>query len=316
MARFTKDQMRDELRTIFLFEAAHITRGAGRAAAEAFIGFTPEGLWGARVFLPEDYLKADPMKVDLSRFAISETFDLAYDFAFRPSKSNFLNDGSNELIAFMHGIPRGAGGSGYGGITTHPFMTPEGCCQIVADAAFARWKLEGAEPKDFGNVGGISFSTRELGLLANMSEGAVRNALADKSENGLSAIPGEKPVKVSRDEARRWLHGRRGFLKAPGRPRDDAFVREQLAAVRTVRELSNFLSGHLSGYDDLYWQEQDDGIYDWHEKVDAWENGKIPTDLNEIRAFARAIDVDVPLFVGKVYEVIERREAAVQGGQS
>ncbi|CAX25024.1 protein of unknown function [Methylorubrum extorquens DM4] len=300
MTRFTKEQVRDELRTIFLFQAAHIEIGAGAAAAETFIGFKPEiGEHGFR----RSFLEEDTAKVDLSRFPISEEFELAYDFAFRPSRANFFNDCGN-LLNFMKGVPRDAPESFFERVSRH-YLTPDGFCQTVAEAAHARWKLEKAD-KVFTDASTVTFTTRELGLLANMSEGAVRNALADKSENGLRALPGEKPVKVSRDEALRWLAGRRGFLRAPDRPRDDASVRDWLAAVKTIKDLKEFLSVHFSAFDDLDVPQ---------EKVEAWEAGNIPSDLNEIRDFAKAIDVDVPTFVGRVMEAVERRDAA-QGGQS
>jgi hypothetical protein len=69
----------------------------------------------------------------------------------------------------MEGLPR------IGSVAdadTHQFMGPDGRCRIVVDVVHARWKLQWDEL-------GHSLTTRELALLANMSEGAVGNAMAD-----------------------------------------------------------------------------------------------------------------------------------------
>ena len=183
--------------------------GQGPVAAERFIGFPPGDA--------DEYCHRSPADVDLSQFQIASAFERGFDFAYRPSVMNTL--GSHEiqdLTVFMLGTPR-SGGVSSGG-ETHPYMTPDGLCQTVADAAHARWKLEW----DSLGAGRHTFTTRELALLANMTEGAIRNALSDKSENGLRAVPNSKnPVLVEHAEAWRWLKGRRGFIPSPQRPRDD-----------------------------------------------------------------------------------------------
>ena len=302
MAEFTKSEMLDELRTLFLFNAAYIEVAFGKEAAEALMGFrTP-----TEDAVQCSYLWQDASKVDLDRFPISKDFERAYDFVFSPSGEE-IGDIHGRLQAFMRGIPRDLIPSLYERIE-RTCLTPDGLCQMVADAAHARWKLEEADGPNglFADASSLTFTTRELGLLANMSEGAVRNALADKSPSGLTAIPGSKPVKVSRDEARRWLVGRRGFRAAPDRWRDPKTVHGRLAAVRTIDDLRTFLTGYLVRFDDLK-------IWSWPSgdvQVDAWKAGDIPTDRKKIRDFAEAIGLDAPTFVGRVMEAIERRDAA------
>jgi hypothetical protein len=88
MGRFTKEQMLDELRTIFLFEADHVLISAGEARAEAFIGF-PAGEDG-------EYLNEPPKKVDLGLFSsITGSFERGYEFAFNRSRLN--NFGEHEV---------------------------------------------------------------------------------------------------------------------------------------------------------------------------------------------------------------------------
>lgn len=82
-----------------------------------------------------------------------------------------------------------------------------------------------------------------------------------------------------------------------------ARTRDRLAAVMTAKDLAQFLNAHLDAFDDLAIREWPSGT------LDAWKAGQIPGDLNEIRRFAKAIDVDGPLFIGKAVEVIERQTA-------
>jgi hypothetical protein len=302
MAKFTTDEMRNELRTIFLFEADHVAMGAGYEAAERFIGFPMDDR--------QNYCAMEPEKVDLGRFPIAKLFDHGYDFAFRPTVMSSLDSSEvQDLIVFMLGTPR-AGGISLGG-QLHPFMTPDGLCQTVSDAAKARWKLE-VEPD-----AGEDFTTRELALLANMTEGAIRNALADKSENGLRAIAGSKnPVLVEKAEAARWLKGRRGFIPTPNRPIEDPFLREQIKNAQSAEALGQLIGqcvrlatkASKSVPTGLGWQPGE---------LEAWISGNARFDLDRAKALAAVLDLDVPLFVGKALEVSLRREATeAHGGRS
>lgn len=80
-----------------------------------------------------------------------------------------------------------------------------------------------------------------LALLANMSEGAVRNAMSDRGEGGLRASPGSKPVEVPFEEARRWLAGRRGFVASPRRLSENRAVFDRLATVRSATDLGDLV---------------------------------------------------------------------------
>lgn len=299
MARFTKEYLLNELRIIFLFEADHIAIGAGEAAAENFIGIP----------MPADgqYCFESPEKVELQRFSIADKFLRGYDIAFAPSVL-IAFDGSEfqDLIVFMNGTPR-VGGIGAGG-ETHRFMTPDGYCQMTADAAFARWKLEWDE----SGVGSHTFTTRELALLSNMTEGAVRNALADKTENGLRAIPASKPVSVEHDEALRWLRGRRGFVPLPKRASEDHFLTEHLRDIRSPEALGKIIGRRFwtafgspeAAPDALGWSI---------DETERWCDGSFRFDEARARQLAHALDLDVPLFVGKALEVSLRRNTTSHG---
>lgn len=284
--------MLDELKTILMYTADHIIMGKGHAAARQFIGFET-GETGEYCF----HSIAD---VDLTQFQIANKFANAFDFAFFPSVTNAIDESDfQDLIVFMHGTPK-AGGISSGG-ETHIFMSPDGHCQTVADTALARWKLE-------FDGGGHTFTGRELALLADMTEGAVRNALADKSENRLHAIPGTKnPVMIEHADALRWLKGRRGFTPFPDRPINDRVLRQQLHATETSEALGQLirqrlLATHKSMSDvpvAFGWEAAD---------VGHWIAGTQTFDAEKARALAHVLDLDVPLFVGKALEVTLRRD--------
>ncbi len=301
MDRFTKDQMFDELRTIFLFEADHILMGAGEEMAERFIGFPLGG--------ETEFLALSPSKVDLSRFTIAGSFDRGYDYAFRPSLTNTLDESEvQDLVVFMLGTPR-TGGIGSGG-TQHRFMTADGYCQTVADTVLARWKLEWDVRMRH------EFTTRDLALLANMTEGAVRNAMADKTENGLRASPGVKPVRVEYDEAKRWLSNRRGFIPTPSRPREDAVLHEMVAAAKTTKDLGQVIRRRSYVFDINNPPDLASAGFT-AEEIKAWEDGSFEFDVGKAARLAEELDLDPPLFVGKALEVSLRRNCPVtEGGQA
>lgn len=293
MGQFTKEAMLDELRAIFLFTADLIMLGAGTEAAEQFIGLSYEKLPG------DSFCHAPAEWVDLSRFPVVRRFEQAYEFAFRPSVlTDIGGDDIMDLMSFMLAAPR-SGGVGCSE-EHHAYMSPEGLCRTTVDLAWARWCLGG-----YQEAAHTTFTTRQLALLANMSEGAVRNALADKSENGLKAIPGSKPVAVDLEEARRWLKGRRGFVPDPGRASEDPVVAERLAAVRTTEQFASLIRQCARVTEGLSYE-------DFIEANRSWTDGTFAFDPAAAQALATTLDLDGPLFTGKALEVSLRRDA---GGQ-
>jgi hypothetical protein len=248
-------------------------------------------------------------KVDLDRFAVTRVFRWAYAAAFTPSVMEW-NGGLEEhdvLLTFMHGLPRIGS---VGGMEAHQFMGPDGFCQTVSDIIHAHWKLEW----DTAGAGGHTFTTRELALLANMSEGAVRNAMADKSGNGLKAIAGSKPVSVEHDEAWRWLNGRRGFFPIPQRPADDRYLNSSLKDLDSAQAFGKFVARLIaldaSGAQSLLtrgWNKAD---------LSAWSAATLTFDHDRAAQLAAALDLDVPLFVGKALEVSLRRDLVEKDDRS
>jgi hypothetical protein len=288
MAKFTKDEMLDELRTIFLFEADHVLLSSGADKAAAFVGFpVGEG---------NEYLNEPPSRVDLGLFSnIVGSFDRGYEFAFNRSRMNTLGEEEiQDLLVFMEGTPR-AGGVSSGG-EMHRFMTPDGFCRIVADTAQARLKLERSSDE--------TFSPRELALLANMSEGAVRMAMSDKGDHALRAVPGAKPIAVELAEAKRWLFGRRGFVPFPEQLVDDRFLTRAIRDAQTAEAFGRLIHQAI-GFQSASELAQERGLP--AAELKAWLEGLYTFDLDRAREVAEALKMDVPLFVGKALELSLRR---------
>lgn len=270
-APFAKSDMLTELRTILLFEGDHLILGRGLDFAESFLGFAPDD--------GSNYCDDDPEKVDLSLFEIARSFDQGYDFAYAPTNPPQIGDHEpQDLIVFMDGVPR-TGGTSMGG-TQHTFMTPAGLCRRVADTVFARWMLE-IENSD-------EFTVRELALLANMSEGAVRNAISNK---GLKASKRGTSTYVERTDALEWIHGRQGFTPMPPDPTDEMAPVNRLLHAGTPQEFAVALQEALlerhpsveQVVSDLDWTEAD---------AQRWLEGDVVAVFADTARLARLLELD------------------------
>ena len=183
---------------------------AGMNAAIAFIGTSLQN--GEPAFR---YI--DPSRVDLRRFPITKTFIDALAFIIHPYSGTLMKgEDVKKLKSFMAGIPRVEAE-----YERYPMQPLEGLCRIIADTAYARYKLEVARRG--------KFSVRELMLLAETSEGAVRRALNQKGASRLSAMPYTKSVRIEYVEAKRWLSAQPGFKSSWASPTGHPNLREMLA---------------------------------------------------------------------------------------
>ncbi len=289
MPRISKDQIRSELRKILLVQADHIANTASLQVAEHFAGFS----------LPEYesyYAETDPNQLDLGRFHATVLLEQCYDYAVNPSVLT-AHDASlvQDLQVFVHGMPQ----ADIGGEIL-PFLTEKGICRTVAELSLARFNLNE----------GFDLSAREIALLADITEGAVRNALADKSDGRLKAIPGTKnPVMIENDEALRWLLGRRAFVPTPQSIDDDRFVAERILKSRSTQELGEIVLR-------LSWSRfgspnEAPTTLGWEKEVfEDWCAGTQAFDKKKAIELANALGIEVPLFVGKIHETTLRRDWA------
>ena len=292
MTRIDKKRIRDELRKVLLIQADHLAITASEAVARNFIGLPlGEGDYY--------YSEMDNPPIDLERFHATYLLETCHDYAFTPSVLTGHDDSLvQDLQIFALGMPPcDAGG------VIHDFLTDRGVCKTVAAASLARFKLDE----------GDDLTSHEVGLLANVTDGAVRNALSNKSEGGLRAIPGSKnPIMIENAEALRWLLGRRGFMPTPESISDDRFLEERIKHVRSTEEFGQILA-RLSwpcfgtpekAPEKLGWQAA---------RFEAWLAGTQEFNETEAQRLAEAFGVDVPLFVGKARETTLRRERASTG---
>ncbi len=293
MKHIDKTRIRDELRKILLIQADHLAITASAEVARAFIGFS----LGEEDFC---YWEMDDAPLELDRFHATYLLETCYDYAFTPSVLTGHDDSLvQDLQIFALGMPPcDAGGE------IHDFLTDKGLCKTVAAASLARFKLDD----------GDALSSHEIALLANVTDGAVRNALANKSESGLRAISGSKnPIMIENAEALRWLLGRRGFMPTPESISDDRFLEERIQHVRTAEELGQILAR-------LSWPrfgspEKAPEKLEWpSNRFEAWLNGSQEFDETEAQQLADGFGIDVPLFVGKARETTLRRDRTTAAG--
>jgi hypothetical protein len=201
---FTKDEMLVELKRAILVQANQIAHAGKVIFALTFIGFE-----SVNPVYP--YCGDDPQQIDLSRFAATAYFDRAYDYAFQVGRYwEFGDDSAQDVMGFIHGAnPQASNGD------CSPLADAEGLCRRAADTAFGRWKLE------HGSV----LTIRELALLGQMREAAVRNSLGKEriaNENGvvmngiaLSWLRQRwdfKSVDIGQDHRESWVANSRALL--------------------------------------------------------------------------------------------------------
>lgn len=181
-----------EIKSALLLLAERIRHIRGENVAEHFIGFPPDNL---------EYGEESINKMDLEEFGGGGFFWLLYHFAvgsvpFAPS-----GDMEKSELRFIINLLRYP--EDIHGEEKQPPEYP--ICQKVLDLVIAREKLSDAENKP-------SFTVHELALLADMTEGGVRNALSNKEltsrrEDGRTVIDWEKAII--------WLPKKRGFRPTP-----------------------------------------------------------------------------------------------------
>lgn len=281
MSRPTLSDVRLELAASLIVQARHIVLVTDSPEkGETFLGCDPDD--------------ARPDRIDLSRFPVAAQIEALHAYAFAPTGDDLYDVNALHGIAHvLSGLPRE---DWDGSVHGFPGQGHPSAMSDVLDAACARAAIDGQEGTWTDDL-----SVRQLALLADMTEGAVRNAISQGGAAGLTAVPGTKPVRISLDEARRWLPGRRGFRPTPTGPSDDPVMNERLRAFARMEQFTDFVARHATrrlgsaealGPDAAGWL---DGSYIF----DAAAAGRV----------ADAIGADRPTFVGKALELALRRDA-------
>lgn len=280
MSRPSLSDLHRELAATLIVQAKHIVLATDSPEqGEAFLGCDPE----------ETRAEA----VDLSRFPIAAGIEALHAYAFAPTSDDLYDvDALHGMAHFLSSLPRE---DWDGSVHGFPNRGAPSALADVLDAASARAAIDGQEGTWTDDL-----SIRQVALLADITEGAVRNALSQSGAAGLTAVPGAKPVRISLDEARRWLPGRRGFQPTPTGPSDDPVMNERLRAFDRMEQLTDFIGRHAT--------RRLDSTEALGAKAAAWLDGSYTFDAAAARNIAEAIGADVPTFVGKALELALRRD--------
>ncbi|EEX14487.1 hypothetical protein CSE45_0879 [Citreicella sp. SE45] len=281
MSRPSLTDLHRELAATLIVQAKHIVLVTDSPdQGEAFLGCDPED--------------ARPEVVDLSRFPIAAEIEALHAYAFAPTGDDLYDvNALHGMAHFLSSLPRE---DWDGSVHGFPGQGSPSALADVLDCASARAALDGHEEEMTPEL-----SIRQLALLADITEGAVRNALSQGGAAGLTAIPGAKPIRVSLEEARRWLPGRRGFRPTPTGPSDDPVMNERLRAFDRMEQLTDFVARHAArrpGSDQALGPN-----------ATAWFDGSYVFDPDAAHRIATAIGADIPTFVGKALELALRRDA-------
>lgn len=276
---FTKDEMLEELRRIARVMANHLAVYGSLEAARLLTGFET----GNEVY---PYAEDDLSRFDLSRFRITDSMSMAYDHAFQVGAPyRFDDSAAQDLDEFRRGASmRSTDGA------TSPMSNPDSVCRIVVDAALARWQLEQ----------GNDITIRELALLSDMKEAAVRNSLSAEGIKVVVRRQGE-PGTVAGDVAYGWLRKRRGFIDSL----DPAMkVENRRAGIRALFQERDFAEAFReilreSGISPADLAARADVKVSF---VSSLAEGKPPIDVEAARRVAATLALDVPIFVGATVE--------------
>ncbi len=276
---FTKDEFAAEVREQLYIQASQISHACSDDAATAFLGFPCEFSAGGCMN------DKDVARIDLPRFPAWNYLGKAFDFAFQVGNSWHYDEDTNiDVVALANGMSISAISG-----ELSPYMVPTSKCRHVIDLAIGRFYLEAGSSQ--------SLTVRQLALLADMSEAAVRNSLsAEKLKTPVDAdvalvwLRGRKgfvPTKAEENREASWLAHTRSYLAAPRFNYGlAAIIRERGLSVEEVSEQSGVALPVLL---DLL-----DGPVD------------LPalSDLTRLGAFLK---LDVPHFVGQAMELALRK---------
>ncbi len=289
-APVTREEVMRDLRKVLKDIASHIlVAGPDSDSAEAILGFEIQ----EKTF--QDVLQIDPEMIQLERFSITAIIDKAYDFAYQvgPRSNRYtIEDGEvQRILTIRHDSPGGVWGLDQGSISDsgdHPI------CRTI-DTAHARW--------EYAYRGALT--VRQLALLANMTEPAVRTSL---SKEGIRTAGGRDKdsglTKISIEDSRRWLEGRRGFVPTLIPEPIDSFYTDDIVNLFKAHGFEAGLENPNWGRS-LYTTAQEAEIDpDWLLEVATGRPAKL--DIDALNRLSEYLFADSPAFVGGLVERILR----------
>ncbi len=288
MPQVAEDQLRRELAAVVVVMSHHIAIWSNDLQLAARFGGWDED--------------AEPKieDVDLDGFWAAKQVLGAYHYAFHPTSDDVHDTQAlYELQEILSGLPRE---DFHGDARDFPSYRGPSAIEDTVHAAHARAAIDGID-----NGLTASLSVRQLALLADMTEGAVRNAMTQSGEARLAAILGEKPVRFEIEEARRWLEGRRGYRATPKGMADDPLMDARLRSFERMEQLTDFIERHARRN-----HEGTEGLaraLGWDARaMSPWLEGCFQFDAKEATDLARTLGADEATFAGKALELSLRRD--------
>lgn len=296
-APFTRDEIIYETRRATVALASmiyHYGTNSASYAAATYLG----------VELPsyeyQDLKDADLDLIPIERHDIYRVVMTAYDYAYQvgtaPPSEVVIDETAHEAAGILSGFPQSDFNGDGSPIGT---LNPQKLRQVL-DTFFARYSLE----KGGGQ------SVRDLALLANMSEAAVRSSL---STEGLKANTRSKdgPGEVPYSDAIAWLMGRRGFIPTQG-VNHESDLADTACALFTASNL-DFNSAlqktmRAANLDVDALSIKANVSAGWLKELLTKEQ-TAELDLNGLQSVAAALLAPIPLFVGKAVQDLLSRKA-------
>lgn len=280
----------DDLRRMILAAADHLALiGPKNSCVNDFLGFKA-GPWKVG-HIPQ----IDPAKVDLSRYALTELVNRAYDFAWqvgpRQNRIEMAEDTYLSMVTYIY--------------SATPFMSDSCNTPMSLRRGSALSKtLETAWARQHLSWGG-SLSVKDLAHLAQMTEPAVRASLSkegiqttgEKNENGL--------LGVEHEIALRWLEGRRGYVPTEyAAPMDGAYLDGEISQIFEQQGWGEVVHGpvRIIGLSTLAEMAKVDA--DW--LLDVIMGGAATPDTHALERVGQHVSDDVPRFVGFAVEKMLR----------
>ncbi|MBC2834498.1 hypothetical protein [Paragemmobacter straminiformis] len=286
-----KTTVLNEFREVILGIACLMVATKGEVElAEAYLGISLDEF--SLGMMPRDF-RDIIANVDLGKFHAARQISAAFDFAYQQgsalARTAFSNDDWNDIALLVESASR----CSFGGEPT-PLANEDSPLRRTLDMAIARMRLKH----------GFALTIRELALLADIGEGAVRTAL---SGEGIKTEG--KPAKVSAETAEPWLRRRRGFIPTLELG-DEGSASSRTEPVSLFDELPFELALQAlmerQALDTEMLAEKAAVPLPWLQRIIGGSHAEC--DIASLRQLAEALSSDVPSFVGRAIETLLRRE--------
>ncbi|MER8395412.1 hypothetical protein NKH10_26670 [Mesorhizobium sp. M1340] len=298
-APFTRDEIISETRRAALALASMISNfgpsGQGPALAAQYLGAELQAGYDFDNVSEED-LNLIPIERHFLYHVVMDAFDYAYQVGSRGLDYKAMADErAHEVDGILNGFPRTDFSGEPSPLDT---LNPQKFRQVL-DTFMARYSLDG----------GSDLSIRDLALLANMGEAAVRTSLSAEGIKTVARGKGQSGA-VPHSDAVSWLMGRRGFVPSAMFGGDDDMA-STMHSIFTATNLD--FRGALQKALEVAGLDVD-GLADKASVPKPWlrqmatTDGVAKVDLPAIERIANALEAPLPIFAGKAVENLLARK--------